>query len=49
MEQYEENFVENSDKEVEVEHEEFVVGVVASRPINISLEVVVPGVADNQE
>ena len=47
--QYEELFDENSDNEVEVEHEEFVVRVVAPQPINIPLEVVVPGVADNPE
>ena len=47
MEQYEEYFEENSDKEVEVEHEEVVVGVFASQPIIIPVKVVVPGVADN--
>ena len=47
--QYEEFFGENSDNELEVEHEEVVVGVVAPQPINIPLEVVVPGVADNPE
>ena len=49
MEQYEEKFEENSDNEVEVEHGEVVVGVVAPQPINLPLEVVVSGVADNPE
>ena len=47
--QNEEYFEENSDNEMEVEHEEVVVNVVAPQPINIPLEVVVPGVADNPE
>ena len=47
--QYEEFFEENSDNEMEVEHEAVVVNVVAPQPINIPLEVVVPGVADNPE
>ena len=47
--QYEEFFEESSDNELEVEHEEVVVGVVAPQPINIPFEVVVPGVADNPE
>ena len=42
-------FKENSDNEVEVEHEEVVVGVVAPQPVDNPSEVVVPGVADNQE
>ena len=49
MEQYEEYSEENSDNEVEVEHEEVVLGVVAPQPIHIRLEVVVPGVADKPE
>ena len=49
MEQYEEYFEENSNNEVEVEHEEVVVGVVAPQPVVIPLEVVVPGVPDNPE
>ena len=49
MEQYQEHFEEKSDNEVAVEHEEVVVGVVAHQPVNIPLEVVVPGVADNPE
>ena len=44
-----EYFEENSDTEVEIEHEEVVVGFVAPQPVNIPLEVVVPGVADNPE
>ena len=47
--QYEEYFEENSDNELEVEHEKVVVNVVAPQSINIPLEVVVPGVADNPE
>ena len=49
IQQYEEFFEVNSDNELEVEHEEVVVGVVAPQPINIPSEVVVPGVADNPE
>ena len=49
MEQYEVYFEENSDNVVEVEQEEVVVGVVGPQPVNIPLEVVVPGVADNPE
>ena len=47
--QYEEYFEENSDNELEVEHEEVVVNVVVPQPIDIPLEVVVPGVAHNPE
>ena len=47
--QYEEYFEENSDNELQVEHEQVVVNVVAPQPINIPLEVVIPGVADNPE
>ena len=49
MEQYEEYFEENLDNEVEVEHQEVVVGVVAPQPNIIPSEAVVPGVADNPE
>ena len=49
MDQYEKYFEENSDNEVEVEHEVVVVGVVAPPPVNIPLEVVVPGVVNNPE
>ena len=49
MDQYEEYFEDNSDNEVEIEHEEFVVGVVAPQPVNIPLDVVFPSVADNPE
>ena len=48
MDQYEEHFQENSDNEVKIEHEEVLVGVVASQPTNIPLEVVA-GVADKPE
>ena len=34
---------------MEVEQDEVVVGIVAPQPVNIPLELVVPGVADNPE
>ena len=47
MDQNEEYFEQNSDNEVEIEHEQVMVGVVPPQAVSFYLEVAVPGVADN--